>query len=220
VFFGWGQDKGSFYFGSNKEDKRFLYLYQMNVTDKTPVLALETQDMRFTCSSQRGRYLALWRRLSASKSAAWVYDFGTKNLDKIAPLKDDAMAVPQFFDADDLLYYVTNEDTPVLSLAKYDFQKKAHTLANTVGEPIVFARQSANRRYIVIAVQHGNRLISRLFDVSGDTWKEINLAQPGLILDISADGKLMLYNTGSENDSRDLELYNLETKEVHRIHPS
>jgi hypothetical protein len=119
-----------------------------------------------------------------------------------------------------LLYYVTNEDTPLLSLAKYDFQKKAHTLATAVGEPILFARQSANPRYVVIAVQHGNRLISRLFDVSGDAWKEINLAQPGLILDISADGKLMLYDMGSENGSEDLQLYNLGTKEVHRIHPS
>jgi Tol biopolymer transport system component len=220
VFYAWTQNPGSFYFGSNKDDRRFLHIYRMNVAEKTPTLVLETQDMRFTASSMTGRYLALWRRLSAGKSAVWVYDFLSKSLDKVAPGRDDAIAVPQFFDSADSLYYLTNEDKPVLSLAKYDFQKKTHTTVYSAGQPIIFARQSPNQRYVVLGVQQGDRVVSRLFDVSGDIWNEMPLAQPGLIVDLSPDGKSMLYNTGAENDSKNLQLYNLETKEVRRIHPS
>ncbi len=219
VFYGWAQ-KGSFYLGSNKDDRRFLYLYSMNIADKTPVLVLETQDMQFTASSRTGRYLALWRRLSASKGAVWVYDFGSKALDKMAPVKDDAVAVPQFFDAADLCYFLTNENMPVLALAKYDLLKKVRTRVYTAGRSIIFARQSANERYLVIGVQQGDHVISRLFDTSNDDLKEIPLTEPGLILDISPDGRFALYNTDGEGDFRGLQLYNIETREVRKIRPN
>jgi WD40 repeat protein len=219
VFYGWSQQKGSFYLGSNKDDRRFLYLYSMNVADKTPVLVLETQDMQFTASSRTGRYLALWRRFSVSKSAVWVYDFGSKALDKIAPVKDDGVAVPQFFDADDLLYYLTNEDMPVLALAKYDFAKKERSRVHIAGQSIIFARRSVNQRYFVIGLQQGDHVVSHLFDTSNQDWSEIPLSEPGLILDISPDGRSLLYNTAGEGESKGLQLYNIETKEVRKIRP-
>src|SRR5579871_3040787 len=191
----------------------------MSISDKTPVLVLETQDMQFMASSRTGRYLALWRRFSASKSAVWVYDFGSKALDKMAPAKDEAFAMPQFFDADDSLYYLTNEDMPVVALSKYDLQKKVATRVHIAGQSIIFARQSVNQRYFVIGVQQGDRLVSHLFDASSNEWNEIPLNEPGLILDISADGKYLLYNTNGESDSKGLQVYNIETKEVRKIRP-
>jgi hypothetical protein len=220
VFYAWDQQKkGSFYLGSNKDVRRYLYLYSMSISDKTPVLVLETQDMQFVASSRTDRYLALWRRFSANKSAVWVYDFGTKSLDKMAPAKDDSVGVPQFFDAEDSLYYLTNEDMPVAALSKYDLKKKVGARVHISGQSIVFARQSVNQRFFVIGVQQGDRLVSRLFDTSNNNWNEIALNEPGLILDISVDGKYLLYNTNGESDSKGLQVYNIETKELRKLPP-
>jgi hypothetical protein len=97
--------------------------------------------------------------------------------------------------------------------------KKLRTRVHIAGQSMIFARQSVNQRYFVIGVQQGDQVISRLFDTSNDDWNEIPLAEPGLILDISADGKFLLYNTDGEGDSKGLQLYNIETKEVRKMRP-
>jgi len=221
VFYSWATDRRSFYFGSNKDDRRFLYVYRMDITDKSYSTVLQTQDMRFAASSRTGRELALWKYISADKSELYLYDFETKTLDKVAPEKGNAVSVPQFFDAgQDLLYYLTNEGSRVLSLVKYDVQKKVRSPAYTAGQQIAFARQSSNQRYFVVGVRQGDRLISRLFDIAGSSWIEVPINQPSLILDISPSGRYMLYTTGGDASARDLQLYNLETREVRKILPS
>jgi len=193
----------------------------MDIIDKSYSTVLQTQDMRFAASSRTGRDLALWKYISADKSELYLYDFETKTLDKVAPEKGNAVSVPQFFDAgQDLLYYLTNEGSRVLSLVKYDVQKKLRSPAYSVGQQIVFARQSSNQRYFVVGVRQGDRLISRLFDIADSSWNEVPINQPGLILDISPSGRYMLYTTGGELGASDLQLYNLETKEVRKILPS
>lgn len=221
VFYSWAADRSSFYFGSNKDDRRFLYVYRMDITDKSYSTVLQTQDMRFAASSRTGRNLALWKYISADKSELYLYDFETKTLDKVAPETGNAVSVPQFFDAgQDLLFYLTNEGSRVLSLVKYDVQKKLRSPAYTAGQQIVFSRQSSNQRYVVIGVRQGDRLISRLFDTAGSSWIEIPISQPGLILDISPSGRYMLYTTSGAARASDLQLYDLETKKVRKILPS
>jgi Tol biopolymer transport system component len=190
----------------------------MDITDKSYSTVLQTQDMRFAASSTTGRNLALWKYVSADKSELYIYDFETKSLDKVAPEKGSAVSVPQFFDAgQDVLYYLTNEGSRVLSLVKYDVQKKLRAPAYNAGQQIVFARQSSNQRYFVIGVRQGDRLISRLFDTA---WIEVPISQPGLILDVSPSGRYMLYTTSGEARANDLQLYNLETKKFRKILPS
>ena len=217
AFYEWASDRRTFYFGSNKNDRRYMQVFRMDLQDNTAVSMLATQDMRFATASPDGRYFALWNRVSAAKSAAWVYDFGTKNLDKIAPQGDGGIAIPQFFDAHDFLYYLTNSNSSTLSLVKYDFATKIQTTVYAPSQTLVYARISANQHYVVAGIHDGVSVTSRLLDLSAEPWKEVPLPKPGQILDISPDGKLVLYDADSENNSKGLQIYNLETKEVRKI---
>jgi Tol biopolymer transport system component len=220
-FYSWAEDRRSFYFGSNKDDRRFMYVYRMDITNKSYTTVLQTQDMRFAASSRDGLRVALWKYTSPSKSEVYLYDFQTKSLDKLPQEGNAPVSVPQVFDAgEDVLYYLANGGSRALSLAKYDFRKKVSSSVSTLPEPIVFARQSSNRRYLVLGVKQGERVVSKLLDTKADPWSEVPLQQPLLILDISPSGRYLLYTSSGDSGVKDLHLYDLTTKQVRRILPT
>jgi dipeptidyl aminopeptidase/acylaminoacyl peptidase len=171
-FHSWARDHKSFFYTSNKRNKRFLDLYQIelatiNKGETKAKLVYENNDgLNVTAKSKDHRYLALVKNITTNNSEMYLYDRTTGEKKHISKHIGDATFNPQFFSLDHkYLYFLTNENSNFVYLSRYEIATGIKEMIYKAKWDVWYAYNSYNEKYRVIGVNEDGRTRVHLLDL-------------------------------------------------------
>ncbi|MFS4418117.1 S9 family peptidase [Maribacter sp. 2307ULW6-5] len=213
-FEGWNKDKTGFLFSSNKRDKRFTDLYEMDLETYTPKMLFENTEGYFIGNlSDNKKYLALIKPINTNDSDLFLYDMENKSLTKIN--QNQSANSPQDFSPNgQQLYYTTDDGGEFAKLMRYDIAGQTSETVMTRDWDIMGSYFTENGTYQITYINEDAKNTIEIRDVATDK----NVPLPALDgMDItnvafSEDESLMRFYAGGSHTPSNLYVYDLERK--------
>ncbi len=219
TFFGWAHDGKSFFYQSNKRDKRAMDLYEMDIKTYKPKMIFENQgSYSIGGLSNDKQYLALGKPINSNDSDLFIYNLKNKKLTKIST--DQARHSPADFSVDNKsLYYLTDGGAEFQYLMKYNIAdgKKEKVLQEEWD--IVYAYFSHNGKYRIVGINEDAKNVIQILDMENNKPVDFPKFDSGDITSvrISRSEKMMSFYVGSSKQTSDLYAYNFETGDYKRL---
>ncbi|MEB8329492.1 prolyl oligopeptidase family serine peptidase [Flavobacteriaceae bacterium KMM 6897] len=213
-FYGWAKDKKSFLYTSNKRDKRYTDLYEMDLETFTPVLLYKNEGGFFIGPiSDDKNLVTLIKPINTNDADLFLYDRKNRSMTKIN--KNQSANSGEDFSPDGTsLYYTTDDGAEFAYLMKYNFLDKTHEKVMERNWDIVGSYFTENGTYQVTYINQDAKNIIEVLNVG--TGKNIEMPTFDTLditnVSFSNDEKLMRFYAGGSQTPSNLYVYNLETK--------
>ena len=220
-FAGWTRDFKHFYLISNKRDPRFFDVYRMDLENFEPQMIYEnTENLTPAGISNTGRYMALTQDLTTSNNEMYILDLNSGEINHISEHEGDATYSPADFSLDDqLLYYLSNEDSEFNYLSSYNLETGEKELVYEADWDLAYAYFSFNAKYKVIGINEDAKTVVKVFDTS--TGEEVSMPDFGSRditgVSISRSEKLIRLAAGSPTSPGDLYMHQFGEEDFTRL---
>lgn len=215
-FYGWSQDRKSFFFGTNTRNPKFFDVFEMTVADLKPALLYQddtgydfggvSDDKKFIAFAKPGK--------TTADSDVYLYNTATKEMKNITEHTGDVNNTPETFDpSSKFLYYLSDDTGEFKNVVRYDLASGEKTPMEKTNWDVSFMGFSRTGKYRVVGTNEDARTKVRIYDATG---KE--LALPPLPEgDISgirfsdSETKMAFYDDGSRSPAN-LYIYDFATQ--------
>jgi dipeptidyl aminopeptidase/acylaminoacyl peptidase len=220
-FYGWSQDRKSFFFGSNARDPKFFDVFEMTVADLKPVLIYKDETGYNLADISNDKKFMAFGKPGNSTADADVYLFNTetKEMKNITAHTGDVDNAPETFDpSSKFLYYLSDEGSEFKGVVRYDLASGEKTPREKGNWDVAFMGFSRTGKYRVVGTNEDARTKIRVYDSAG---KEIALPPlpEGDISGIKAsdsETKMAFYHDGSRSPAN-LYVYDFATQKVAKL---
>lgn len=221
IFFGWAQDRKSFFYGSNKRDGKAFDVYEMDIEKfDSKMLYENTKALDFSGISRDKKFMAFTKSINTNDSEMYLYDMKKKDLKLIAGKEIKASYSPADFDVENKsLFYLTDEGSEFKYLVRYQIAdgKKEKILEEKWD--ISYTYHSFLGKYRVVGINEDAKTVVKIFDTKTNEriyFPEIADAEINSV-NISDTEKMMSFFAGSSKSKSDLYTYNIQTKENRKL---
>ncbi|WP_028892898.1 S9 family peptidase [Tenacibaculum sp. 47A_GOM-205m] len=213
-FFGWAKDEKSFFFTSNKRDKRFMDLYEMDLETFTPTMIYENKEgYNVAAISNNKNILALSKTVNTNDSDLFLFDRTTKVITKInLTLSGNSAADFSIDDTD--FYYTTDAEGEFATLMKYTISTNETEKILAKDWDISGSYFTNNGKYRVTYINEDAKNVIEVFDVAEGK----NITLPNVngksitSVGFSRDENMMRFYAGGSNSPSNLYVYDLATQ--------
>ncbi len=218
-FYGWAHDGKSFGYGSNKRDKRFMDIYEMNVENMSSQLIYQNDEgYNMNAISSDKNLIALSKTINTNDSDLFIYNRTDKSLTKINDNQSSNSG--QDFSLDGkILYYTTDDGSEFSYVMKYDIAtgKKEKVLEKSWD--IMGMYFTHNEKYRVSYINEDGKNTIEVLDVASGKNIELPDFDNGNITNVgfSRDETMMRMYVGGSNSPANLFTYDLKTKTQHKL---
>ena len=225
-FWDWSRDKQSMFFMSNKRDPRFMDIYEMTIAsmdDEMPISEIIYQNndgLDVGAISSDKRYFALTETLTSADGKMYLFDKQTGTKTDISEHEGDATYSPQFFSLDNSsLYYLTDENSDFVYLAKRDLATGTVEKAYEDQWDVWYAYDSENEKYRVIGINEDAKTRVRIFEQATGQEVELPAIEGGSVasVNISNSEKLARLTVSTSASPSNIYVYNFETKDLKKL---
>lgn len=219
LFHRWAKDDASFFYASNKRDKRFMDLYEMDLETLTPSLRYQNDGgYDLGVLSNDGKYLALVKSINTNDTDLFVYDLEDKKLTQIN--KEQSGNYGQDFTPDGkYLLYSTDQGNEFAYLMKYDLTDGTSEKAMERDWDIMGSSFTEQGTYQVTFINEDAKNTIEVLDVAQG--KNITLPDMGNMditgVGFSQDEKIMNLYAGGSHSPSNLYVYDLDSKEMTQL---
>lgn len=218
-FYDWTKDETGFYYGSNKRDKRYVDVYEMDLVNYESTLIYQNDDgLDLSEISDDKRYIALTKPLNTNDTDLFIYDLTAKEKVKINENQSGNSA--QDFSKDNKwLYYTTDDGSEFSYLMKYNMETKAKEKVMEKSWDINSSYFTNKGKYMVTFINEDAKNTIEVRDVSSGNLIELPDFENADITSVafSRDETMMRMYVGGSHTPANLYTYNLETKELHQL---
>ena len=214
-FYGWAKDKKSFLYTSNKRDKRFTDLYEMDLETFTPSLLYKNEGGYYIGPiSDDKNFVTLIKPINTNDADLFLYNRKDKSMTKINE-NQSANSGEDFSPDGSSLYYTTDDGAEFAYLMKYNIADKTREKVMERKWDIVGSYFTENGTYQVTYINQDAKNDIEVMEVSTGKNIELPTFDSMDITDVrfSDDEKLMRFYAGGSQTPSNLYVYNLETKE-------
>ncbi|MGB5228731.1 MAG: alpha/beta fold hydrolase [Eudoraea sp.] len=219
VFYGWARDDKSFYFTSNKRDKRYMDLYEMDLENFTPTLLYQNDEgYNVGGISHDKQYLPLIKSINTNDSDLFLYGFKDKSTTKIN-LNQSANSSEDFSIDGSSLYYTTDDGAEFAYLMKYNIADGNREKVMERDWDIAGSYFTENGKYQVTYINEDAKNVIEVKDMASGENIELPKFDNTSITNVgfSDDEKTMRFYAGGSNTPSNLFVYDLETKQQNQI---
>jgi dipeptidyl aminopeptidase/acylaminoacyl peptidase len=220
-FFRWGFEKKSFYYISNKRDKRFFDLYRMDIETFSPKLVYKNEKgFDISAISRDNRYLALSKAITTNNSDMYLFDMEKGKLTHLSPHEGDVSFSPQTFSPDSkFLYYLTNLDSEFTYLKKYEIGSDKRETVETYEWDIYYTYFSWKGTYRVSGINEDARTVIKIFDTKSKQLLQLpQLPNVNITsVNISKSEAIMTFYANGSRSPNNLYLYNFKDKKFTKL---
>jgi dipeptidyl aminopeptidase/acylaminoacyl peptidase len=213
-FYGWSKDQKSFFFASNKRDKSFMDVYEMEIENFTSKMIYENKEGYDVSEiSNDKNILALSKTVNTNDSDLFLFDRTTKKATKINK-KNSANSASTFSLDDTELYYTTDAAGEFSTLMKYTITTRESEKVLQKEWDVNGCYFTNNGKYRVSYINEDAKNVIELLDVA--TGK--NIALPNVDgksitnVGFSRDETKMRFYAGGSHTPSNLYIYDLETE--------
>ena len=218
-FYGWAKNNESFFFGSNKRDKRYFDIYEMNISTFEPELFYENlEGYNFNGISNDKQYLALSKTVNTNDSDLFIYNLNDKSYTKINDILSSNSAADFSLDSKHL-YYTTDVDSEFSYLMTYDIETKTKEKVMEKPWDITSSYFSYNGKYQITSINEDAK--TKVFINDTETGNDIELPtfDNGSVIGVgfSRDETKIRFYVGGSNSPYNLYIYDIASKEVQKL---
>ena len=214
-FLMWAADRKSFFYISNRRDKKLFDLYEMDIENFNAQMIYQNEDaMRPVCVSDDKRYVALQKTISRRRSEMYVYDTKLRKTLPVNPLEGDVVQNPLGFQPNShKLYFVTDKDSEFLYVKNCDLTNgKVEEIARADWD-VYKVYYSRTGKYRVEYINRDARVEIRIYETTTNRLLNLPKLPEGEIssVNISDSEQLMAFYVNSSRSPNDLYVYNFAT---------
>ncbi len=218
-FYGWFHDGKSFAFGSNKRDKRYMDVYEMNIETLTPKLIYQNNEgYDFNAVSSDKNLLALSKTINTNDSDIFIYNKTDRSYTKINE-NQSSNAIEDFSLDSKTLYYTTDDGSEFSYLMTYDIAsgKKEKVLEKPWDIRGIYFTH--NEKYMVSFINEDGKNVIEIKDMASGENLKLPDFENGSITSVgfSRDESRMRMYVGGSNSPSNLFTYHLANKELHKL---
>ncbi len=222
TFYTWAHDRNSFFFGSNKRNKRYMDLYEMDINNFEAQLVYQN-DSAYSIGaiSNDKRYIAFRKTYIRQNSDMFLYDRETKELKLLSEHTGNINFTPVEFSNDGkFLYYMTDKNSEFTYLMKYNLETGESEEVYKDNWDLSYAYHSYNERYFVVGINQDAQTKIKIFDTKNNN-KEIEFPDfkgaNVIEITISKSEENMSFYLSQSNATPDLYVYNFKNKTYKKL---
>jgi len=166
-FYGWSQDRKSFFFGTNTRDPKFFDVFEMTVADLKPTLIYKdetgyalgaiSEDKKFIAFGKPGN--------STADSDVYLFNTETKEMKNITQHTGDVDNTPGAFDPDSKhLYFLSDEGSEFHYVARYDLASGQRDVAEKAKWDITAISFSRTGKYRVVTTNEDAKTVTKIIE--------------------------------------------------------
>jgi dipeptidyl aminopeptidase/acylaminoacyl peptidase len=218
-FYGWSDDKNHLYYGSNKRDSRFFYVYKLSTEDYSSEIIYENNDgLELSGISDNENYFALSKSITTNDSDLFIYNVKTEEMTKVNENLSKNNA--QDFSKDNSKFYYTTDDGGEFSyLMSYDLGTREKSKMMEKPWDIMSASFSPEYRYMTIYVNEDAKNTIEVLDT--ETMQPIVLPdfdnKSITSVGFSKDEKWMRMYIGGSDSPSNLYSYHIEDNDTFQL---
>ncbi|MBC2839382.1 S9 family peptidase [Robiginitalea sp. SC105] len=218
LFYGWSEDKQSFYYGSNARDNRFTDLYEMDLETLTPSLVYQNDEgYSVDLISDDKRYIALSRNLNTNDSDLFLYDLNEESLTKVN--ENQSANSAQDFGPDGYFYYTTDEGGEFAYLMRYNPGDGSRQKVLQRDWDVIGSYFTEKGTYRVTYINEDAKNSIEVWNMAEGKPLELPSLEDMDITSVgfSDDESMMRFYAGGSHTPSDLYVYDLESKEMRQL---
>jgi dipeptidyl aminopeptidase/acylaminoacyl peptidase len=213
-FYGWNKDQESFFFASNKRDKRFMDVYEMEIKTFTSKLIYENKEgFNVSGISNNKNLLALSKTINTNDSDLFLFNRAANKITKINKTQS-GNSFQDFSTDNNEFYYTTDAAGEYRTLMNYIISTGKIEKVLSKDWDITGSYFTNNGKYRVSSINEDAKNVIEVFDMA--TGK--NIALPNVDgksitnVGFSRDETKMRFYAGGSHTPSNLYVYDLETK--------
>jgi dipeptidyl aminopeptidase/acylaminoacyl peptidase len=213
-FYGWSRDNKSFFYVSNKRDKRFMDLYEMEIENFTFKMIYENKEGYDVSGISNDKNLfALSKTINTNDSDLFLFDRTTKKTTKINKTQSRNSA-SDFSLNDSEFYYTTDASGEFSSLMKYNIKNGEHEKVLQKEWDVSGSYFTNNEKYRVTYINEDAKNVIEVLDVANNKNIELPNLDGKSITNVgfSRDETKMRFYAGGSHTPSNLYIYDLESK--------
>ncbi len=218
-FFGWTLDRKGFYIESNKRDKKFFDLYEMDIaTMQTKIIYQNDEGYSLDAISNDKKNVALSKSISTSTSEMFLYNLDTKKIIKLSD-KSASYSATDFSLDSKTLYYLTDDTGEFKHLMKYDIATGKKDLVLEEKWDIMYAYHTDKGKYRVVGINEDAKNVIKIFDLKTGNLIDIPKIPDGDIVGVKfseSETKISLA-VGSSKSPNNMYVYDFQTKKLTKL---
>ncbi len=215
VFYGWSRDEKSFFYGSNRRDKRFMDVYEMDIeTYAGKMIYMNDAGYQFGDISNDKNFMVFTKPITTNNNDMFLYNRETGEVTNITPHEGDVRYSPMFFGLDSrTLYFVTDEEREFNYLRLYDIGTGKVATIEMADWDISYSFQSWNGKYRVAAINNDARTEIKVYDSATEQELKLPKMPDGVItsVGISKSERYMRFYVNGSRAPNNLYVYDFET---------
>ncbi len=220
-FLAWAADRKSFFYISNRRDKKLFDLYEMDINGFNAQMIYQNEgEMIPVCISDDKRYVALQKKISRRRTEMYVYDTQLRKTLPINPLEGDVVQNPLNFKPQSyLLNFVTDKDAEFLYVKSYDLATgKTEEIARADWD-VYKTYYSRTGKYRVEYINRDARVEIKIYETASNRPVNLPTLPEGEIssVNISDSEQLMAFYVNSSKSPNDLYIYNFSTGKYRKL---
>ena len=218
-FSGWAHDEKSFFYTSNKRDKRYMDIYEMTIDDMSSKLIYQNDEgYNFNTISNDKNLIALSKTITRTEVDLFIYNRTTKEYTKINNSLSSNSAQDFTLDSQ-YLYYTTDEDSEFSFLKKYNIETGESEKVLEKPWDIMGIYLTHNQTYMVAYINEDGKNLIEVTNMNTGDILDLPSFENGNITNVgfSRDENIIRMYVGDSSSPPNLFTYNLETKKQHKI---
>ncbi|TKG94351.1 S9 family peptidase [Puteibacter caeruleilacunae] len=219
-FGGWKREEKSFFVVSNKRDRRFFDLYEMDIENFELKLLYENKKgLNLNKISKDYRYLTVTKAVTTSSSKLYLIDRVNGNIKELSR-SDNADYEAQFFDLHtNYLYYLTDENSEFTYLIRYNLKSEEREVVWRTNWDIWYAYESYFGKYHVIGINEDGQTKIKVIDTESSREVMIPTIDGSSInkVYVSKSEKLLRFSVGSSTSPNNIFIYDLKNEQLQRL---
>ncbi len=218
-FFGWSEDKKSFYYTSNKRDEKYFDLYKMNTESWTSEMLYENTDgINISDISYDEQWFLSSETITTSENKLYLDNRLTKERVEIST-EPGSYGSSGFSKDNKTLYYETDIGKEFSYLNKYDIASGKSEVIYETNWDVMYSYLSENEKYRVIGINEDGK--NNLVILDTKSGKEVAFPEvPDADIKgvrIADSENLMRLTIGTSKAPNNLYVYNIETNELKQL---
>lgn len=214
-FLAWAADRNSFFFISNRRDKRYFDLYEMNIANYSWQMIYQNEgDMNPVCVSDDKRYIALQKVISRRRTEMYVFDTQKQTTFPVNPLPGEVVQNPlNFKPQSHILNFVTDKDSEFLYVMSCDLDNGHLQQIARADWDVYKMYYSRTGKYRVEYINRDAKVEIKVYETATNQPLPLPRLPEGEIssVHISDSERLMAFYVNSSKSPNDLYVYNFQT---------
>jgi dipeptidyl aminopeptidase/acylaminoacyl peptidase len=201
-FYGWSQDRKSFFFGTNTRDPKFFDVFEMSIADLKPTLLYEDKTgYVFGAISNDKKFIAFGKPgSSTADSDVYLFNTETKEMKNITQHTGDVDNAPETFDPDSKhLYFLSDEGSEFHYVARYDLASGQRDVAEKAKWDVAAISFSRTGKYRVVTTNEDARTVTKIIEQATNKSIELIAGEVNDVRFSDSENLMACYQGGSKS---------------------